>query len=740
MFGKGKGKGRSRNVPDRPPSPPPPPPPPPCAPYLPTLPNLPPAAQAHALRASLLAISSCLSEPTAATFAAASLSLGVPAFTESYLRFRPAVPPAKPRDTATLRAADTLTYAWFRKLAMVLSSARGPMDSVRALVADLSPLTVIDFVKWFHATPATRAIIDAVLLFRPTLVHDVADVVRAATWYMADAVRAARSGDQNDAEHDTSSSDAATAAAVADAIAAFSALVQAAPDLARTVLDDEFVAAAAAYHEQALHAAPSSTIPALLASVLSLRFLEDEDAAALDHLAMLLRMLMDNATAADVPKESWLVSAVTVQPYFLDTIQQLASRSGNQELVDLHSTLSELASAVASAKAAAAANSGAVADTPAVLAAIAQVQEMLPHVTPVTIRALLPEHGNDVAALMDALFSDPALQTYEPTTTEAPSAGSRSRPHSPTPVPVDPKLREAIRARLSAMDDFDPSLVVKRGADARDNKLIAGDAAAPLRDAAKLSVLQAVARMAEEEAAAINDPTYDDEYDDTYDGVDVHVVDGTADQEAEGDVRRGGGSDARRTGGGRGGHASADPTAAHVPTLLRAYSSSPGAFERSAKRTIERAQLKRETGLDDQQIEGWASMLRRDPARLRHLESKVSSLSNNAYSAPNPNHARRLEAEPSEEGESRGGPPFGSARGGGGGARGGGGGGRGGSTGGRGGGRGGSSGGGRGGGFTGGSGEGGNPGRGENASRGRDDIARSRSRANAHWRKTKDMA
>lgn len=61
--------------------------------------------------------------------------------------------------------------------------------------------------------------------------------------------------------------------------------------------------------------------------------------------------------------------------------------------------------------------------------------------------------------------------------------------------------------------------------------------------------------------------------------------------------------------------------------LFNAYKSNPELFGRTfnIRRAQPRMELKRETGMTDEAIEGWAIMLQRDPSRLKRLESKLSA-------------------------------------------------------------------------------------------------------------------
>ncbi|KAJ5711206.1 hypothetical protein N7488_005362 [Penicillium malachiteum] len=102
----------------------------------------------------------------------------------------------------------------------------------------------------------------------------------------------------------------------------------------------------------------------------------------------------------------------------------------------------------------------------------------------------------------------------------------------------------------------------------------------------------------------------DDERDDTYDAADVGgTIDATdADADAESQNKRA-------------------PTGDNLDMVLfRAYKTNPAIFARDAvtRRSQPRAQLKRETDMMDEAIEGWAVMLTRDPKRLARLEDRLA--------------------------------------------------------------------------------------------------------------------
>jgi hypothetical protein len=86
---------------------------------------------------------------------------------------------------------------------------------------------------------------------------------------------------------------------------------------------------------------------------------------------------------------------------------------------------------------------------------------------------------------------------------------------------------------------------------------------------------------------------YDDEYDDTYDGLgETPVLDAVTTEDAT--------------------DAISDPTAPFEAELVQRWMSNPSLFERTSRRSKDREQLRKLTGLTDEQIEGWAIQLQRN--------------------------------------------------------------------------------------------------------------------------------
>lgn len=101
----------------------------------------------------------------------------------------------------------------------------------------------------------------------------------------------------------------------------------------------------------------------------------------------------------------------------------------------------------------------------------------------------------------------------------------------------------------------------------------------------------------------------DDERDDTYDEADVGgTVAGPVDEE-----------DTKTQSQNK------DQLADHDIALFRAWTADKTVFARTARHSAARNKLK-DTGLSDEMIEGWATMLTRDPTRQRRLEHTVSDI------------------------------------------------------------------------------------------------------------------
>jgi hypothetical protein len=64
-----------------------------------------------------------------------------------------------------------------------------------------------------------------------------------------------------------------------------------------------------------------------------------------------------------------------------------------------------------------------------------------------------------------------------------------------------------------------------------------------------------------------------------------------------------------------------DPMAKHMTLLLKHFSINQSLFEPTSRKSKDRIALKQQTGLADEQLEGWAKMLLRNPSRMTKLMS-----------------------------------------------------------------------------------------------------------------------
>ncbi|KAL1984665.1 hypothetical protein VTN96DRAFT_8791 [Rasamsonia emersonii] len=325
---------------------------------------------------------------------------------------------------------------------------------------------------------------------------------------------------------------------------------------------------------------------------------------------------------------------------------------------------------------------------------ITQIQDLFPDLGSGYLARLLDFYDDNVETVIAHLLDGslpPELQSLDKSE-QLPDAQLVShdvmepRPTSPEvpPPPPPPLPSEPTFTRRINLDD-DEIVEAARSGDA-GRKVHFGRANAELTaDAMLADRSQHAANKAAILSALATFDSDDDERDDTYDVADVggtvdSVPTGT-DAEAE-QVRR-------------------DRAEETEMTLFRAYKSNPEQFARNSatRRSQPRTALKRETGMTDEAIEGWALMLERDPKRKSRLEAKLAleaggrgggggagavaqpELPSTSYRRPNPKDAEadtettgEEEAEETSDGAAAGG----RGRGGGGGpARGRGGGGRG---------------------------------------------------------------
>ncbi|KAK1760306.1 hypothetical protein QBC47DRAFT_456076 [Echria macrotheca] len=228
---------------------------------------------------------------------------------------------------------------------------------------------------------------------------------------------------------------------------------------------------------------------------------------------------------------------------------------------------------------------------------ISQVQDLFPNLGSAFISKLLDEYDSDAEQVISHLLDDslpPHLQSAD----RSEQLSAHKPPPHFTPHPTPPLLPSltSLPERKNLYDPEDDDILLASIANLHLGKR--HDPAETLPSAApqKAAILSALAAFDSD----------DDERDDTYDAADVG---GTVDA-------AGGADDTPLT----------EPTEA---ALFRAWQSNPRLFARDAatRRGPERARLRMETHMSDEQVEGWASMLARDGQVLRRLQGRYGEWS-----------------------------------------------------------------------------------------------------------------
>ena len=256
-------------------------------------------------------------------------------------------------------------------------------------------------------------------------------------------------------------------------------------------------------------------------------------------------------------------------------------------------------------------------------ARISQVQDLFPNLSSTYIVKLLDHFSDDVeqviAVLLEPETLPGTLREPDDDATEASDLLSANADLAPRSTP--PLLPQ--RKNAYDNDAFDrlsiPSKKVHRG-----RKELSPDGG-PTKDEHARSKAAIMAAL----AAFDSD---DDERDDTYDVADVG---GSVDQSVDTDTRPRGKPPLEQK--------------LHEETLFRVWKTGPQLFARDSKTRIStvRQELKRQTGMSDEQIEGWAIMLSRDTALQDRLQRKYSDL------AVRPGNQRHLEQTKWREDSSR---------------------------------------------------------------------------------------
>ncbi|KAJ3376214.1 hypothetical protein GGF31_000281 [Allomyces arbusculus] len=614
-VGKGKGKGKGKATaavigsPGTPTDKDPNPAPVPitaCPPYLPhTLHHVPADIRDRAARVALHSLAFTLNLTDHDDFAAQSLVRRVPELAESFLRFR-----TKQDRSQVTRALDAAVLAWFRRLAVAVAGTMPLGGPVAHLIHDVSVLAVLDFCKWYgHAPSVAKPVIDVLFTAHGEYLHDLDDVLRTITALVSRALQ----GDEDEDQV------VVLARSVVDGLGALARLVAMYPHAAE-IMDAALVLSVAALHDAVPAARPlhvHNVAVDFVVAVIRAKYLDGES-IAVGPLVQMLEELLDSAQARATAGVTLLVVELAKDEGLVGDLDRVAKSepSLSSVMTRLKSFQPPLAAATPPAATTPPAYETAAVQDIELSLKVSQVQDLFPDMSSTHITSLLARFSNSTEDLIDALLTDESLRVPPPP--EAPEPA----PTAPAgPAPEDARLQASIRARLEAMDELRTAQRVQ-----------SSKAANNMPEVDKAKILALAAAMAADE--------YDDEYDDTYDSVDAPVADG--DESSEVSLRP-----VRNVVRGGGGGGVADPAHPHEEVLYSAFTTNPAVLERAGKKDPARATLRSKTGLTDQQIEGWAVMLKRDPRRLRQLEARYSAFhGNRAPTGPTDGAAAAPESGP----------------------------------------------------------------------------------------------
>ncbi|KAE8145627.1 hypothetical protein BDV25DRAFT_144482 [Aspergillus avenaceus] len=233
---------------------------------------------------------------------------------------------------------------------------------------------------------------------------------------------------------------------------------------------------------------------------------------------------------------------------------------------------------------------------------VTQIQDLFPDLGSGYIARLLDFYHDNPETIIAHLLDDsiPAdlrnldkSEQLPPSTTHDPLPPQPTPPTAPSPIPARKNIFDA---------DVDLAELARTGTE--DEKLRFGRANPTLTaDDMLADRSKHAANKAAIMSALATFDSDDDERDDTYDVADVGGTVDATDADAE-TVR--------------------NPDL--DMTLFRTYKATPALFARDSatRRSQPRASLKRETGMTDEAIEGWAVMLTRDAKRMSQLEDKLA--------------------------------------------------------------------------------------------------------------------
>lgn len=250
------------------------------------------------------------------------------------------------------------------------------------------------------------------------------------------------------------------------------------------------------------------------------------------------------------------------------------------------------------------------------LSLVSQVQDLFPDLGDGFIVKLLDEYNDNVEDVISHLLEDslpPHLTSLDRSAKLPPTPATFTpyiRDLSPDQTPDVSRSASPIPTRRNIHDDDELDNLAVEAGKLHFGRKDRGTADEALRDRAhapdKARILAALAAFDSD----------DDERDDTYDTADVG---GTVEVS---------GPDGLNVDATRATAISAEQDA-QDEVLFKSYKVNPGLFARdtATRRSKQREQLKSDSGLTDEAIEGWAIMLSRDSRRLRRLEAKFSGFS-----------------------------------------------------------------------------------------------------------------
>ncbi|KIV96374.1 hypothetical protein PV10_00255 [Exophiala mesophila] len=231
---------------------------------------------------------------------------------------------------------------------------------------------------------------------------------------------------------------------------------------------------------------------------------------------------------------------------------------------------------------------------------ISQIHDLFPDLPNGYIMALLDHFGDDTEAVIAALLEPDSLPPHLQDAAEyqGPSMDIDGPSHNLAPHSTPPLLPH--RRNVFDGDDFDQLRISPNRLHKGRKEIKMDQSGSKEHSRSKAAIMAALAAFDSD----------DDERDDTYDVADVGgTVDSTLDTD-----------DRPRTNA----QSDANP---HEESLFRAWKANEEMFARDSKTRVTkvRQDLKRETGMSDEQIEGWAIMLKKDSKLQSRLDEKYSA-------------------------------------------------------------------------------------------------------------------